>query len=541
MSMVSAQNFKRASIAIAAGLVFAIGGSYLLPHLRVSRDTQVVDIKDQKLIQQGQLVAQAADCVACHSTPNGSPFAGGLAMSTPMGTLYSTNITPDASTGIGAYDYADFERAVRHGIRKDGTPLYPAMPYVSYTVLTNEDTQALYAYFMSGVKAVEQKNEPAAIAWPMNMRWPLAWWQALFAHNRTFVAPQGASEEVARGAYLIEGAAHCGTCHTPRGIGMQEKVLSNDNAGHFLSGSDVTGSFAKSLRQEALGLAGWRKEDIIEFLRTGRNDRTAAFGSMAEVVEHSTQHFNEADLSAIAAYLQTLGGRASQAASVSKSEDLTTAKLYDNADERAGAQSYVAYCSACHRLDGQGTPKLFPALAGNAVVQTDNPTSIIQITLAGAAMAKTHAFDNRPSMPQLSKLDDQTVADTLTFIRTSWGNQAAAVTAKQVAQVRAQLAKQPLNKEPTQNKDVAAGEALALDRAKGNCLACHTLKGGDAASSVGRELVDMKRKFPNRADLVEILNDEPSRNAVAPMPPFGRNHVLTPTEIDQIIDFLYTL
>jgi sulfur oxidation c-type cytochrome SoxX len=534
--------------AAAIGLVIAIGGSYLAPALFAPRQNFHVNSADPALVERGRYIAQASDCVACHTAKGGRAFTGGLAMQTPIGTIYSTNITPDKDTGIGGYDFADFERAVRHGIRKDGSPLYPAMPYVSYSVLTDEDVQALYAYFVSAVQPVAQNNQGSTIPWPTNMRWPLVWWQMLFGGHRSFKPPEASTPEVARGAYLVEGAGHCGACHTPRGVAFQEKALKDGPGGTFLSGAELEGWYAKSLRHEDAGLANWSQQEIADFLKTGRNARTAAFGSMAEVIQHSTRNLSDADASAIAAYLASRPARPGHAASASKAEDATTAKLLDNADRSPGALGYVAQCAPCHRMNGQGTPRLFPALAGNPVVETDNPSSLIQITLTGGAMARTPADKTRPSMPELAKLDDRTVADILTFIRTSWGNKASPVSANDVAAMRGVIAQKPFDHIPEDAKplsaradDVKAGQELALDRAKGNCLACHTLKGGDAPSSVGRELVDMKRRFPNRADLVEILTNEPMRNSIAPMPAFGRNHILTGVEIEKIIDFLYTL
>ena len=537
---------KLGAAAVAIGLVVAVGGGYLAPVLFAPRQNLSVNAADPGLIEKGRSVAQASDCIACHTAAGGRAFAGGLAMQTPIGTIYSTNITPDKATGIGRYDFADFERAVRHGVRNDGSPLYPAMPYVSYSVLTDEDVQALYAYFVSAVEPVSQQNQASTIPWPTNMRWPLAWWQILFAGHRGFTPPEGATPEIARGAYLVEGAGHCGACHTPRGVAFQEKALKDGPDDEFLSGSELEGWYAKSLRHEDVGLASWSQQEIADFLKTGRNARTAAFGGMAEVIEHSAQHLSDADASAIAAYLASRAARPGHAASAPKAEDATTAKLFDSSDHSPGALGYVAQCAPCHRMNGQGAPRLFPALAGNAVVTTDNPSSLIQITLAGGAMAKTAADKTRPSMPELAKLDDRAMADILTFIRNGWGNKASPVSANDVAAIRGAIAHKPLDYIPENSlsahaDDAKAGRELALDRAKGNCLACHTIKGGDAPSSVGRELVGMKRRFPNRADLVEILTNEPMRNSIAPMPPFGRNRILTPTEIEKIIDFLYTL
>ena len=438
--------------AVAIGLVVAVGGSYLAPALFAPRHDVAVNSADPALIEQGRQVAQASDCVACHTANGGKAFAGGLAMQTPIGTIYSTNITPDKATGIGGYDFADFERAVRHGVRKDGAPLYPAMPYVSYSVLTDKDVQALYAYFVSAVQPVAQHNQASTIPWPSNMRWPLAWWQMLFGGHRGFSPPEGATPEVARGAYLVEGAGHCGACHTPRGAAFQETALKDGPDGEFLSGSELEGWYAKSLRHEDIGLAGWSRQEIADFLKTGRNARSAAFGGMAEVIEHSAQHMSDADASAIAAYLASLPARPGHAASAPKAEDATTAKLYDSADHSPGALGYVAQCAPCHRMNGQGTPRLFPALAGNAVVETDNPSSLIQITLAGGAMARTPADKTRPSMPELAKLDDRAVADILTFIRASWGNKAPPVSANDVAAMRGVIAHKPLDYVPEDAK-----------------------------------------------------------------------------------------
>ena len=432
-----------ALVGVLAAVLF--GGSYLAPAWLAPRQNVSVDVANAALVDHGRSVAQASDCVACHTAAGGKPFAGGLAMKTPIGTIYSTNITPDKNNGIGGYDFADFERAVRHGLRKDGSPLYPAMPYVSYAVLTDEDVKALYAYFVSSVQPVAQQNQASNIPWPTNMRWPLAWWQVFFAGPRQFSPPEGANAQVARGAYLVEGPGHCGACHTPRGVAFQEKALKDDAAGEFLSGSELEGWFAKDLRHEDIGLASWSQQEIADFLKTGRNARTAAFGSMAEVAEHSTQHISDADASAIAAYLAGRPARAGHAASASRGEDTTTAQLYGGHDRSPGAFGYVAQCASCHRLNGQGTPRIFPALAGNSAVTTDNASSLIQITLAGGAMARTPADKLRPSMPELGKLDDHAVAEILTFIRNSWGNKAPPVSESEVAAMRNVIAHKPLD------------------------------------------------------------------------------------------------
>ncbi|MGA3249324.1 MAG: cytochrome c, partial [Paraburkholderia sp.] len=180
---------------------------------------------DDALVQRGAYVAKLGDCVACHSAPKGKPFAGGLPMTTPMGKIYTTNITPDPDTGIGRYTEEDFARALREGVAKDGHNLYPAMPYPSYAKVNDDDVKAMYAFFMKGVAPVQQANRPSDIPWPLNMRWPLALWNAVFLEKGVYQDKPGKDVAWNRGAYLIQGLGHCGSCHTPRGIAFQEKAL----------------------------------------------------------------------------------------------------------------------------------------------------------------------------------------------------------------------------------------------------------------------------------------------------------------------------
>ncbi len=431
-----------------AGAAVAMGGAYALPYWFATKQTAKVDIHDAALIARGAVVARQGDCIACHTAPGGKPFAGGLAMQTPVGAIYSTNITPDPMHGIGLYDYGDFERAVRQGVRRDGTPLYPAMPYVSYAVVKDEDVKALYAWVMTQVPAVAQDNHAATIPWPMNMRWPLAWWQYLFAGQRRFEPSPHLDAQQQRGAYLVEGLAHCGACHTPRGIAYQEKALKDEAGGAYLSGSVLEGWYAKNLRNEAVGLASWPQADIADFLKTGRTASTAAFGSMADVVEHSTQHMSDADLQAIAAYLKALAPRPGYPASFKPGADTTTVRLLKGDYAAPGAVAYVENCASCHGLDGRGAPRIFPALAGNTIVRAEDPSSLIQVTLAGSTMAHTPADRMRFEMPGFDQLDNRTVADIVTFIRAGWGNGAAAVGAKDVSQMREIVARKPENYVP---------------------------------------------------------------------------------------------
>lgn len=357
-------------------------------------------------------------------------------MQTPMGAIYSTNITPDIETGIGSYSYADFERAVRKGIRQDNQPLYPAMPFVSYKIVNDAEIEAMYAYFMSSVSAVKQQNQQTTIPWPASMRWPLAWWHALFSPARSFTANPNLTTEQNQGAYLVEGLAHCGACHTPRGIAFQEKALSDDESGQFVSGSVLEGWYAKSLRNEGLGLATWKQADIVEFLKTGRTDKTAAFGSMADVVAHSTRYFTDKDLNAIASYLHQLAPRPGYEKNWQSKADTTTSALRSGDFSASGALLYMEQCAACHRLDGKGAPRIFPALAGNSIVFAEDPSSLIQVTLAGGEMATTAHDVMTFTMPEFYHLKNQELADVLNFIRNSWGNHGSHISTRDVATMR---------------------------------------------------------------------------------------------------------
>ena len=392
----------------------------------------------QALVKQGEYLARAGDCVACHTAKGGKPFAGGLPMETPIGTIFSTNITPDPS-GIGAYSFDDFDKAVRHGIAKNGSTLYPAMPYPSYARVNQADMQALYAYFMNGVEPVAQANKDSDIPWPMSMRWPLAMWRWAFAPAvADFTPVAGQDPVVSRGAYLVEGLGHCGACHTPRALTMQEKALSASDSSAFLAGSaPLEGWIAKNLRGDHKdGLGSWDEAQLVQFLKTGRSDRSAVFGGMSDVIEHSMQYMSEDDLTAIARYLKSLPA-VNPADKPHQYDPAVADALWNGDDSKRGAAVYIDNCAACHRTDGNGYTRVFPALAGNPVLQSDDPTSLIHIVLKGGTLPATHTAPSTFTMPAFDwRLSDQEVADVVNFIRTSWGNKGGDVTEKDVKALR---------------------------------------------------------------------------------------------------------
>ncbi|MHC8359087.1 c-type cytochrome [Pseudomonas sp. LS2P72] len=393
---------------------------------------------DQNLIKQGEYLARAGDCVACHTAKDGKPFAGGLPMETPIGTIYSTNITPD-KTGLGDYSFEDFDKAVRHGVAKNGSTLYPAMPYPSYASVNGADMNALYAYFMHGVAPVAQENKASDIPWPLSMRWPLAGWRLMFAPAvADYKAAPGEDAVVSRGAYLVEGLGHCGACHTPRALTMQEKALSAGEGSAFLSGSaPLEGWIAKSLRGDHKdGLGSWNEEQLVQFLKTGRSDRSAVFGGMSDVVTHSMQYMTDNDLTAIARYLKSLPANDPDDQPHQYDKQVAQA-LWNGDDSKPGASVYIDNCAACHRTDGHGYTKVFPALAGNPVLQSEDPTSLIHIVLKGGTLPATHTAPSTFTMPGFAwRLSDQEVADVVSFIATSWGNEGATVKANDVMALR---------------------------------------------------------------------------------------------------------
>ena len=368
-------------------------------------------------------------------------MAGGVEFKVPTGTVYSTNITPDAKTGIGGYSLAQFGAALRRGIAADGRHLYPAMPYTSFSKISDEDVQALYAYMIKGVSPVDHPNREIVLRWPFGMRWwaPLwdalfrwgvALWNMFFLDDRRFVADAAKDPSWNRGAYIVEGLGHCGTCHTPRGFAMQEKALQDDGQ-QYLAGATLASWRATSLRNL------WPEPDIVEFLKTGANSHAAAYGVMTEVVHDSTQYFSEDDLQAVAHYLQALSAPAGSATGAPVVG--ATHEPADGLFTTRGGLGYVQFCSTCHRRDGRGVAGIFPPLAQNGGVLGEDPTSVIHVALTGWTEAETRQRSRVFSMPEYSSLSDDELADILSFVRASWGNCGKSVTASQVQAMRSEL------------------------------------------------------------------------------------------------------
>ena len=380
---------------------------------------------------KGEYVARLADCVACHSVPGKAPFAGGLEMATPMGSIFATNITPDKDTGIGNYSLADFDRAIRAGVAADGHRLYPAMPYPSFAKLSDDDIKALYAFFMSGVKPATQENKPSDIPWPLNMRWPLALWNAFFLDEGAYQARADKDAAWNRGAYIVQGPGHCGSCHTPRSLTMNEKAL-DDSSPEYLSGALLDGWYAPSLRQDKnVGLGRWSEAEIVQYLKTGRNVHSVVTGSMTEAFNNSTQYMSDGDLVAIARYLSSLPGNAG------RDGPPWTPSPSPVAWNTPGAKTYQAKCSMCHGQDGQGQSQWIPPLAGASSSMVKESATGINVTLNGSDRVVANGVPDAYRMPPYrNQLTDQEIADVLTFVRTTWGNHGGAVDAADVEKLR---------------------------------------------------------------------------------------------------------
>ncbi len=388
---------------------------------------------DPALISRGEYVARLSDCVACHSLPGKAPFAGGLEMATPLGAIHATNITPDRSHGIGAYSLGDFDRAVRHGVAPGGRRLYPAMPYPSYAKLSDDDMRALYAFFMKGVEPAEQANIPSGIPWPLNLRWPIALWNGVFAPTAAYVAKPEQDALWNRGAYIVQGPGHCGSCHTPRGLAFNEKAL-DESGKPYLAGGLLDGWYAPSLRQDPnTGLGRWSEAQIVQFLKTGRNQHAVVYGSMTEAFNNSTQFMADDDLAAIARYLKSLPGDPQRDGAPWQYQAVAA----DARPEVPGAHNYATRCASCHGLDGKGQPEWMPPLAGATSALAKESASAINITLNGSQRVVAAGVPDAYRMPAFrEQLSDQEIAQVLTYMRSTWGNHGGAVDAKAVGKLR---------------------------------------------------------------------------------------------------------
>jgi mono/diheme cytochrome c family protein len=366
-------------------------------------------------VARGAYLARVGNCAGCHTAQGGAGYAGGRGIATPFGTVYAGNLTPDAATGIGAWSSGDFWRALHQGRSRDGRLLYPAFPYTSYTQVTREDSDAIYAYLRS-LPAVPQARPAHALRFPYSTQAALAVWRALNFRPGQPAADPARSAEWNRGAYLVNGLGHCTACHTPR------NALGGERLAQALGGGRVAGQgwYAPALDMPAeAGVAQWPLQDVVALLQTGVAPQGSVTGPMAEVVFRSTQHLTDPDARALAVYLQALPQRSVPAAAA--------VPLVPGALQR-GAKLYEQHCAQCHGDQGQGEPGAFPALAGNRAVLLADTTNLLRVVLQGGYLPATAGNPRPHGMPPFRQvLGDEEVAAVLSFVRNAWGNQAPAV------------------------------------------------------------------------------------------------------------------
>lgn len=414
--------------------------------------------ENSDLLARGKYLATAADCGACHTSPRqGAPMAGGYAIQSPMGSIYASNITPSKTAGIGLWSEAEFVRAVRKGINRQGEHLYPAMPYTAYARITDDDMHALYFYFMQGVTPSDTPTPRTRLPFPFSFRSAMALWNALFARE-----PQARSTPATRGEYLVNALAHCDTCHTPRNMLMGQQ---NDRA---LAGGSLGSWYAPNITPDPQsGIGSWTAAELTRYLKTGRvPGKAQAAGPMAEVVEHSLQYLSDADIAAMVAWLRQLppvdNGEVTARESLG-GPSASEARLRGQQEADSGWQVFSASCASCHQPDGSGNAR-YPSLFHNSATGASRPDNLIATILFGV---QRNVQGESVAMPAFGpdadfamRLSDQQIADVSRYVMKNFGNPQVNVTAEQVAGLRRGGAT-PLLVRLTQ-PGVLAGAALAV-------------------------------------------------------------------------------
>ncbi|MBC7380716.1 MAG: cytochrome c [Burkholderiaceae bacterium] len=421
------QLFKRAVIAL---LLAGALGAALIWYLNTRGEPdmsapQVSASATPEQIERGAYLARAGNCATCHTARGGLAYAGGLALPTPFGTIYSSNLTPDASHGLGRWPPVEFWRALHNGRSKDGRLLYAAFPYPNYTRVTREDSNALFAYLQS-LSPVTQPNRPHELRWPYNTQPALAVWRALFFRPGEQPAQPARSAEWNRGAYLVNGLGHCSACHAPRNAMGASEDESRLDGGLI----PVQNWYAPSLANpNEAGVASWPTQDVVRLLKTGVSAHSSVSGPMSDIVLKGMQYLNDADLTAVATFLKELTPTATLSAPVAR----VNAPLA-NSD---GGKLYTRHCAQCHGDDGAGIPGAYPALGGNRAVTMTHTANLVQIVLNGAYPPATTGNPRPFGMPPFAlELNDRDLSTLLTYVRSSWGNQASEVSALEASKYR---------------------------------------------------------------------------------------------------------
>ena len=403
---------------------------------------------DEAIIKHGEYIAVASDCEACHTAPGGKPFAGGLPIASPLGTIYSTNITSSRQYGIAHYSLQQFSQALRHGIRADGAHLYPAMPYASYALLTDEDVKALYAYFTKAVPAVDESPaKVTALPFPYNMRLSMMFWNALFLDAKPFTADSSKSPAWNRGRYLVEGPTHCGECHTPRGFFMQQ------DRSRQLAGAVLGSWYAPNISPDAAaGIGAMDANELFRYLKVGKvAGKAQAGGEMGLAVQLSFSKLSDDDLKAIVEYVRSVPavGETQAKAKFTQGHPFTEVGKFrgvgamssEEALPGGAAQVFAANCASCHGIGAQGSrDSYFPSLFHNSALATGAGRNLVAAILFGVdrntadGLAFMPGFGGKPT--DIAAFTNEQVAGLANYLLQHYGNASYAVTPQLVEQVR---------------------------------------------------------------------------------------------------------
>ena len=421
---------KRAVIfLLIAGVIFVVAFLLLLPADDpddVQRSVPAANADAQ--IALGKYLALAGNCAGCHTARGGALYAGGRAIETPFGSVYSSNLTPNLKSGLGSWTPENFWRALHNGKSKDGSLLYPAFPYPNYTRVTRADADALFAYLRT-LAPVSQANREHALKFPYNNRFLLAGWRALYFKPGVYKPDAGRDTEWNRGAYLVQGLGHCNACHTGRDA-LGGTNIKSDLAGGMIP---MLNWYAPSLTSDAeAGLGNWETQHIVDLLKTGVSARGAVFGPMSEVVYMSLQHLAASDVAAMAGYLKSLPQTAAAADSVPP-----VAKQEAGRVMALGAKLYDKHCVDCHGATGAGMPPAYPPLAANRALTMRSAVNPIRMVLNGGFAPGTAGNPRPYGMPPFRPLlNDDEVAAVVSYIRNSWDNRAGLVSPIEVDRYR---------------------------------------------------------------------------------------------------------
>ena len=390
------------------------------------------ELRSASQLERGEYLARAADCVVCHTAKDGVPFAGGRAFVLPFGTIYSTNITPDHDTGIGSYSDANFLDAMHKGIGRNNTKLYPAMPYASYTYMSDADALAIKAYLFS-LKPLHAPAPQNTLSFPFNQRGLMSLWSAFFNPDRRYEPNADRSPEWNRGAYLAEAMAHCGECHTPR-----NPAFALNNRRKF-AGAVQAGWRAYNITADhASGVGSWSDADLAHYLSAGHADgRGTASGPMGEAVDESLSYLKASDIAAIVAYLRTVPGISSSDLPEPR-QSAAPALFADTAPaaEPHGKAVYEGACAGCHGWTGVSLGIPFATLTGTRGVNDPTANNVAQVIIGGGGRHVACDPNNMPAFG--TTYTDAEIASVANYVTARFGTKGSDLTAAQVAKLRAE-------------------------------------------------------------------------------------------------------